>query len=119
MNFHKFSILAVFFLFLMIILSSIEGSRITHSYIFAFDKLIHFFEYCLLGILLIYLFSGASKYPIAAGLIAGVFYSFIDELYQSTVFGRSSSVFDVIADVVGLIFSVFIVKFVFKSYSYD
>ena len=119
MNSQKFSILTVFFLFLMIILSSIEGSSIPHSYIFTFDKLIHFVEYCLLGIFLIYMFSGASKYPISAGLIAGVFYSFIDELYQSTVFGRSSSIFDVIPDVVGLIFSVFIVKFVFKSYRYD
>ena len=119
MKIQKFSILTIFFLFLMIVASSIEGSSMPHSYIFSFDKLIHFVEYCILGTFLIYVFSGASKYPISAGLIAGVFYSFIDELYQSTVSGRSSSVFDVIADVVGLIFSVFIVKFVFKSYRYD
>jgi len=119
MNFKKISILTVFFLFLMIFASSIEGSSIPKSYIFSVDKLIHFVEYFLLGILLIYMFSGASKYPIAVGLTAGVFYSFIDELYQSTVFGRSSSILDVFADIVGLIFSIIIVKISFKSYRYD
>ena len=119
MNFKKISILTVFFLFLMIVASSIEGNRIPKSYIFSHDKLIHFVEYFLLGILLIYMFLGASKYPIAAGLTAGVFYSCIDELYQSTVFGRSSSVLDIFADIVGLIFSSIIVKILFKSYRYD
>ena len=119
MKIQKFSILTIFFLFLMIVASSIEGNSIPQSYIFSLDKLIHFVEYCLLGILLICLFSDFSKYPIAAGFTAGVFYSFIDELYQSTVFGRSSSILDVFADIVGLIFSIIIVKILFKSYRYD
>ena len=119
MNFKKISILTVFFLCLMIVASSIEGTSIPKSYIFSLDKLIHFVEYFLLGILLICLFSDFSKYPIAAGFTAGVFYSFIDELYQSTVFGRSSSILDVFADIVGLIFSIIIVKISFKSHRYD
>ena len=119
MDFKKISILTAFFLSLMIVASSLEGNSIPHWYIFNFDKLIHFVEYCLLGILLICLFSDSSKYPIAAGFAAGVFYSFIDELYQSTVFGRSSSVLDIFADIVGLTFSVIIVKISFKSYRYD
>ena len=119
MNFKKISILTISFLFLMIIASSIKGSSIPKVYVLTLDKVIHFIEYCILGFFLIKMFSGVSKYPSALGLIVGVFYSFIDELYQSTVFGRSSSVFDVIADVVGLAFSVIIVKFLFKSYFYD
>ena len=119
MNFKKTSIITIFFILLMILASSIKGSNIPKSYIFTFDKVIHFIEYGCLGTLLIFMFARASKYPIYAALTVGVLYSFIDELYQSTVFGRSSSVFDVIADVVGLAFSVIIVKFLFKSYLYD
>ena len=49
----------------------------------------------------------------------GIFYSFIDELYQSTVYARDSSGFDVIADIIGLILSAFFVKLFFYSIGND
>ena len=119
MNFKKISILTIPFIFLMIIASSFESNSIPKSYIFTLDKVIHFIEYCILGFLLINVFSGGSKYPELLGFIVGVFFSLIDELYQSTVFGRSSSVLDIIADIAGLIFSIIIIKFFFNSNYYD
>ena len=119
MNFKKISILTVSFIFLMIIASSFRASNIPALYVFGFDKVIHFIEYCTLGFLLINLFFGISKYPSTLGFIVGVFFSLIDEIYQSTVSGRSSSIFDTIADIAGLIFSMIIIKLFFKSNRYD
>ena len=94
----------------MIIGSSLKGTSIPKSYIFTLDKLIHIVEYFTFGVLLYFSIVGITKYSIILSLILGIFYSFIDELYQSTVFARDASGFDVIADIIGLILSVFFVK---------
>ena len=52
-------------------------------------------------------------------MILGTFYSFIDELYQSTVYARDASGFDIIADIIGLILSAFFVKLCFYSKGND
>ena len=49
----------------------------------------------------------------------GTFYSFIDELYQSTVYARDASGFDIIADIIGLILSAFFVRLYFNSIGND
>ena len=103
----------------MIIGSSLEGTNIPKSFIFSLDKLIHIVEYFTLGVLLYFSIVGITKYSIILSLILGIFYSFIDELYQSTVFARDASGFDVIADIVGLILSAFFVKLYFNSIEND
>ena len=103
----------------MIIGSSLEGTSIPKSYIFTFDKLFHIVEYFILGVLLYLSIVGITKYSIILSLILGIFYSFIDELYQSTVFARDASGFDVIADIIGLILSVFFVRLYFNSIGND
>ena len=103
----------------MIIGSSLKGTSIPKSYIFSLDKLIHIVEYFIFGIMLYFSIVGIAKYPIILSLILGTFYSFMDELYQSTVYARNASGFDVIADIIGLILSVFFVKLYFNSIGYD
>ena len=107
------------FIFLMIIGSSFEGNSIPKSYIFTLDKLLHIIEYFIFGTLLFYIFFFTSKKPDVISLILGIFYSLIDELYQSTVFGRDSSALDVIADIIGLIFSILFIKLFMNSFIYD
>ena len=117
---HKIiNFLTISFVSLMIIGSSLEGTSIPKSYIFTLDKLIHIVEYFILGVLLYFSNVGITKYSIILSLILGIFYSFIDELYQSTVFARDASGFDVIADIIGLILSAFFVKLYFNSIEND
>ena len=103
----------------MLIGSSLEGTSIPKSYIFISDKLIHIVEYFIFGVLLYFSIIGSTEYSIILSLSLGTFYSFIDELYQSTVYGRDSSGLDVIADIIGLILSAFFVKLFFSSIRND
>ena len=117
---HKIiNFLTISFVSLMIIGSSLEGTSIPKSYIFTLDKLIHIVEYFILGVLLYFSIVGITKYSIILSLILGIFYSFIDELFQSTVYARDASGFDVIADIIGLILSAFFVKLYFNSIEND
>tara|TARA_B100000886_G_C20149138_1_gene377294 strand:- start:10 stop:324 length:315 start_codon:yes stop_codon:yes gene_type:complete len=103
----------------MLIGSSLKGTTIPKSYIFTLDKLIHIVEYFIFGVLLYFSIVGIAKYSIILSLILGTFYSFIDELYQSTVNARDASGFDVIADIIGLILGAFFVKLYFNSIGND
>ena len=117
---HKIiNFLTISFVLLMIIGSSLKGTSIPKSYIFTLDKLIHIVEYFTFGVLLYFSIVGITKYSIILSLILGIFYSFIDELYQSTVYARDASGFDVIADIIGLILSAFFVKLYFNSIEND
>ena len=107
------------FVSLMLTGSSIKGTNIPKSYIFTQDKLIHIVEYFIFGVLLYFSIVDIAKYSIILSLILGTFYSFIDELYQSTVYARDASGFDVIADIIGLILSAFFVKLYFNSMGND
>jgi VanZ family protein len=71
------------------------------------DKVAHVIEYSILGLLLARAWratiSGSS--PLARGLIAvgcGIALGAIDEYHQSFVRGRDSSVWDLVADAVGI-----------------
>ncbi len=61
-----------------------------------FDKVIHMAEYGVLGALLL----RATRRPALSLLIAGL-YGVSDEVHQRFVSGRSSSVYDALADVAG------------------
>jgi len=113
------AILTGLFIFLMIIGSSLEGNSIPRSYIFTLDKLLHIIEYYIFGTLLFFVFLSSSKTPDVISLILGVFYSLIDELYQSTVIGRDASALDVLADIIGLILSILFIKLFLNSFVHD
>jgi len=113
------AILTGLFILLMIIGSSLEGNSIPKSYIFTLDKLLHIVEYFIFGTLLFFVFFFTSKKPDVISFIIGMFYSFIDELYQSTVIGRDSSALDVLADIIGLILSILFIKLFLNSFVYD
>ena len=74
------------------------------------DKVVHMTEYCGLGILVVRALRTVPRLAsaTAAGLLAigiGVGIATADELFQSTVPGRESDVFDAIADSIGVTFA--------------
>ena len=100
--------------FLIIFGSSIPGSNIPSNYFFKSDKLLHILEYFIFGYLLITSLYNKSIYPLYLTLFIGVTFALADEIYQSTVFGRFSSFYDVIADTIGLILSIIFYKKISK-----
>jgi VanZ family protein len=71
------------------------------------DKVVHMTEYCGLGILMVRALRTLPRLASAAlaGIVAiliGVGIATSDELFQSTVPGRDSDVFDAIADTIGV-----------------
>lgn len=82
--------------------SSIPDLRVPKHDTPGLDKLFHFGEYLVLGVL----FARAVGAPAArralwSGALLGLCVAMLDELYQSTVPGREADVVDAIADVMG------------------
>lgn len=69
------------------------------------DKLAHFAAYAVLGALLAY-GQARSRLAVLWAVALGVLVGALDELYQSTVPGRSAEVADWIADTLGVLFGV-------------
>ena len=70
------------------------------------DKVAHFFEFGIFGVLLYRAFRDAAKvkHPFVMTMITGVAYAAFDELHQAYVPGRFSDLTDFIADAAGLLF---------------
>ncbi len=104
--------LFLFSLFIILI-SSIPGDSVPGKLNFGFDKVIHFIEYSFLGFICLRtklkLFKSTYLFTLIFGLTFGIF----DELWQSFIPGRDSSIYDVIADFLGICF----ISFSFKSFS--
>ena len=105
------------FVLTIILGSSIPGKSVPNYYIFSQDKLLHIIEYFLLGFLLLNSLFSKTQFPIILCLSLGLFFSIIDEIYQSTVNGRVPSSFDVIADFIGLTLSILYNKIFTKNLS--
>jgi VanZ family protein len=87
---------------------SLPSSSIPH-----FDKIIHFFEYTVFGILIARAFKNSSRAVLAEkfklfAFLTLVLFGVSDEYHQLFVAGRQFSVFDIIADAAGGITGVFI-----------
>jgi VanZ family protein len=101
---------APFFFWLAVIfaLSAYPRALIPQSKYFSWDKLAHLVEYGILGYLSAraFYFSGIrwlQSYVFWRTLAFGALFGASDELHQYFVKGRYASVYDVIADVVGVL----------------
>lgn len=86
--------------------SSVKGEDIPQFDIPSIDKLFHFVEYFILGILLVRAFSNSFanpnfKYILAASILIALLYGSTDEFHQRFVPGRSCDFFDLLSDIVG------------------
>jgi len=79
------------------------------------DKLAHFIAFGILASLLAGLslfLNGKQISVLSAPLLGAIFVGVLEESYQSTVTGRSASLFDLIADTCGAIFSVIMIRYI-------
>ncbi len=86
--------------------SSIEGDDTPPIDIPGIDKLFHFVEYFILGVLLIRAFSNSSAKPnfiyiIIASILIASLYACSDEFHQQFVAGRTCDLFDLLSDMIG------------------
>ena len=82
------------------------------------DKVAHFSAYSCLSILICALYlkiSTKERIPLfSAPLLITSVYGLIEEIYQSFVPSRSASVYDLLADISGAIFAIFIANIISK-----
>ena len=100
----------IIFALLIMLGSSIPGENIPELYLFSSDKILHLLEYSVLGYFLINVLNDKTNYPYLLTFFLGFLFGVVDEIYQSTVFGRFSSSFDVMADTIGLTLSIILFK---------
>ena len=107
-----------FFLYLLLILvlSSIPGNSVPSIVSLTWDKLIHFFEYAILGFLGYRAFLHTNELNVYLFCIIGILFGCFDELWQSMIPGRFSSHYDIIADGIGVIFGTFASNYFYKKY---
>ena len=117
MSTKTYNYLIILFFLTIILGSSIPGKSIPSSYMFSKDKLLHIIEYFVLGFLLFNCLMSKTQFPGLLCLTLGVVFAIMDEIYQSTVIGRFSSSFDVIADFIGLTLSILSNKIFTKKLS--
>ena len=82
------------------------------------DKVAHFSAFSCLSLLICVLYlkiSTKEKVPLlSAPLLITTFFGIIEEIYQTYIPMRSSSIYDLLADVLGAIFAIFIVNIISK-----
>lgn len=82
--------------------------------IFSTDKILHFIVYFCYTILFITFLIGNFKLNtrkiIIIALIYSIFFAISDEIHQSFIPGRDASIYDFIADCIGILFAVVLTK---------
>ena len=90
--------------FLIIIGSSIPPKSIPNQVLLFSDKLLHFIEYSILGFMGYRAYDSGIKNIHIMICIYGLLFSIFDETWQLCISGRNFSYYDIIADLIGLIF---------------
>ena len=103
------------FLYLYIVtiflLSSTPPSVVSSIQIYGLDKIIHFLEYFFLGII----FKYSIKHLLSKYYFLIIFIPIIDEFIIQDYSGRNVDIFDFVANVLGLIFGIFIYNYLLKN----
>ena len=90
---------------LIFAISSLPGHSIPNLFFLSYDKIVHTLEFGLFGMLLYrsLLFHFQVKWPYLYTITAGSSYAGLDEIHQYFVLGRYCSIYDFIADFIGLV----------------
>ncbi len=106
----RFYLPPIAYVLLILSASSLPGASVAKLTFDISDYILHFIEYNFFGVTLIWAFLGAQAFDAlkkATGLaiLAGCLTAVLDEFYQSFIPTRFSSVYDVLADSLGVLFS--------------
>ena len=103
------------FLYLYIIviflLSSTPPSVVSSIQIYGLDKLVHFIEYLFLGLV----FKFSENYLLSKYYFLIIFIPIIDEFIIQYYSGRNVDIFDFIANILGLMFGIFIFNYLLRN----
>ena len=101
MNYKFYRVLFALYALLILMLSSTPSSELPKSWLLQYDKVIHFFEYFIFGMLAIKSIPIVSKRTVLVLIPAGLLFGLMDEYLQSFISGRFSSGLDVLSDTLG------------------
>ena len=101
MNYKFYRVLFALYALLILMLSSTPSSELPKSWLLQYDKVIHFFEYFIFGMLAIKSIPTVSKKTVLVLIPAGLLFGLMDEYLQSLISGRFSSGLDVLSDTLG------------------
>lgn len=101
MNYKFYRVLFALYALLILILSSTPSSELPKSWLLQYDKVIHFFEYFIFGMIAIKSMPKVSKKTVLGLIPAGLLFGLMDEYLQSFISGRFSSGLDVLSDTLG------------------
>jgi len=101
MNYKFYRVLFALYALLILMLSSTPSSELPKSWLLQYDKVIHFFEYFIFGMLAIKSIPTVSKKTVLVLIPVGLLFGLMDEYLQSFISGRFSSGLDVLSDTLG------------------
>lgn len=102
MNKTIYKKLLIFYVIAILVVSTIPGSSIKIPSIWSFDKLLHLIEYFILAFLAINALESLSTKTVVIIVIIGTLYGGFNEVWQGAI-GRNASIYDAIANGVGMI----------------
>jgi VanZ family protein len=118
MSKKDFRIILIVYLFVILVLSTIPGGALPDFDIFSFDKLLHIIEYFILAFLAINAIKIPSTRIIILIIIIGIAYGGFNEIWQSLIADRFASVYDAIANGIGMILGT-IVSYKYLLFTHD
>ena len=101
-SFVLYQLPALFWAAVIFFVSSLSQVPAPPKGFLAWDKVAHFGEFAIFGVLLVRAFRGR----FVPALVVGMGWGALDEIHQLFVVGRDSSVYDFAADAVGVIVAV-------------
>jgi len=109
MNYKFYRILLIVYALIILMISATPSSDLPKMWLLQYDKIIHFVEYLIFGVLAM---KSMMNQTMKAGLILipfGILFGFFDEYLQSFISGRYSSLMDVFSDSIGFSIGIILV----------
>jgi len=103
MSKNTFQKLLIFYIIAILAVSTIPGGAIPKFNIWSFDKILHIIEYFILAFLMINVLKKPTNLSILGIIIFGIVYGGFNEIWQGVVAGRHPSIYDAIANGIGMI----------------
>ena len=103
MSKNTYQKLLIFYIIAILAVSTIPGGAIPKVNIWSFDKILHIIEYFILAFLAINARKMVSTKTVVIIIIIGTAYGGFNEIWQGVIAGRYASIYDAIANGIGMI----------------